>query len=358
MKKRLPSLKPVVSFIKKTMGLIFIFLIGVIILYFFILPYYLEKQISSNLQWTVEGSHDLEVVDYKITIKPDLLTRSMAVIIEAEIKNNGEKTLELLRVSPVVTNYEEKRANTHYFYDDESRTKINGNKYLDMLPFEIGTIIPPKQKRPIQVWGGMLMNMPNSEDLLYESGLFKIDENGVPRYAWKYYWNALGPQLLRWGKGHTTLEVREAEESIVEWYRYWDNIPYKIEKRDFCKSDVLVKIDPNQIFDEEFEKFGYKGVLDPNDLLNSGDRLITNEEDGQQWSVGKFRPRLGFVMTFYDNKGNFIGFKEPLPFEKDIGYGGVVEKEVDENGYWLLGKNLPCISKIKSFSIYLETALP
>ena len=311
-------------------------------MYLFLLPRYLEKQISSNLHWDIQGSSDLEVVSYSILIRPNALPLMPFVLeIDAEIQNNGNTMIELLEINSQVSRQDGVTA----IRLDSAKEIQYPDTYYDLLPSEIGMIIPPGGKRPIRVWGGVLMDE-------YGPGrqFFQRNEKPTIYLGLRWFWDTFGFPLLGWNTLQTTLVTRPSEPSVAKWYQYWSDIPVKqVENpRQFwqaCTFDLLAQIDPNPIFDNLVEEYGNKGVPQPNDPL--GGRILTLP-DGSQIATGIFRPKLQFVITFYDENGKFVWWDSSVAFEKDP-YQTIVE-----DGYIKVGSNLPCNTKVKEFKVYLE----
>ncbi len=318
---------------------IFLILLGALYMYLFLLPRYLEKQISSNLHWDIRGSSDLEVVSYSILIRPNALPLMPFVLeIDAEIQNNGDAMIELLEINSQVTRQDGATA----IRLDHAKEIQYPDTYYDTLPSEIGMIIPAGEKRPIRVWGGVLMDE-------YGPGRqFFLREKPTIYLGLKWFWDTFGFPLLGWNTLQTTLVTRPSEPSVAEWYQYWSDIPVKqVENpRQFwqaCTFDLLAQIDPNPIFDDLVEKYGNKGIPNP-----SGPGRIMIDSDGGKIQLHTFRPKLQFVITFYDENGKFVWWDRSVAFEKDP-YQTIVEDR-----YIKVGSNMPCNTKVKEFKVYLE----
>ncbi len=284
---------------------IFLILSGVVCMYLFLLPQYLEKQISSNMNFDIIGSSDLEVVGYSVLIRPNVQPFMPFVLeIDAEIKNNGASMLELLEINSQVTRWD----GTIAVRLDRPKETQYRDTYYDALPTEIGMVIPPGETRPIRVWGGVLMNENGVGQQLFQ-------REGTPTLSLlsRWLWDTVGFPSLQWSSLKTTLITRYSEPSVA-------------------------------IFDELFDKYGYKGIPQPNDLL--GGRILTLS-DGSQIATGIFRPKLQFTVTFYDENGKFIWWDRSGAFEKD-------PYQIIEDGYINIGDNLPCNTRVKKFKVYLE----
>jgi hypothetical protein len=308
-------------------------------MYLFLLPHYLEKQISSNLHWDIQGSSDLKVVSYSILIRPNALPLMPFVLeIDAEIQNNGNAMIELLEINSQVIRQDGATA----IRLDHAKEIQYPDTYYDTLPSEIGMIIPPGEKRPIRVWGGVLMDEYGAGRQFFQK------EKPTIYLGLKWFWDTFGFPLLGWNALQTTLVTRPSEPSVAEWYQSWSDIPVKqVENpRQFwqaCTFDLLAQIDPNPIFDDLVQKYGNKGSPNP----DGPGRIIINS-NGEKTILHTFRPKLQFVITFYDEDGKFVWWDRSVAFEKDP-YQTIVE-----DGYIKVGSNLPCNTRVKEFKVYLE----
>lgn len=168
---------------------IFLILSGVVCMYLFLLPQYLEKQISSNMNFDIIGSSDLEVVGYSVLIRPNVQPFMPFVLeIDAEIKNNGASMLELLEINSQVTRWD----GTIAVRLDRPKETQYRDTYYDALPTEIGMVIPPGETRPIRVWGGVLMNENGVGQQLFQ-------REGTPTLSLlsRWLWDTFGFPLLQ-----------------------------------------------------------------------------------------------------------------------------------------------------------------
>lgn len=309
-------------------------------MFFFILPKYLEIHLQSNFQWEVQGNEDLKVLSHNTLVRPTIFGYRVDVF--AELYNGSDKTLELTTADSVVTNHRGNRIALPLPGHNPELLEGVDTTYYDTLPSNIGRIIPPSQKRPVKVWTGLLIANDSFDN--FE----KKNDRKFSNIFWA--WRIVASQIFGWGKIHTTLNVQIADPSAVEWYQYWNNIPYKIVKNpsgllERCTFDFLVKSDPNLIFDEVVDQYGDKGVPD-----EDGSGRVVLKPDGTEIRLHTFRPTLRYVITIYDKRGRFIGFRETASFEKSP------YRAVDESGFWSLGDEQPCSMKGKKYEVYLELA--
>ncbi|MFN3666898.1 MAG: hypothetical protein ACK4S0_12095 [Sediminibacterium sp.] len=336
------SKRKIHQFLRKTVPALII--IGVLTMYFFAIPKYLEKRIKLNSQIDIQGNSHVEITGYTISIVRSAIPGFPYILVAAvEIVNKGDTTLEVLEVNSNLLSVNGKSAiQVNLSGPDSYKLRSVNTRYYDTLPSEIGFIIPPGGRLPIEIWQGALLPDDPKQ--------FTPNEDGRNKVNFRFYWNMYGLPLLQWDRLQATIVVQPTKASVVEWYQRWNDIPVKqVERpRQFwqaCTFDLFAQIDPNPIFDDLVEKYGNKGVPQPNDPL--GGRILTLP-DGSQIATGIFRPNLQFVITAYDKQGNFMGGYRTVSLEKNP------YETVDADGYFQIGSDMPCNTKVKEFKVYLE----
>jgi len=146
---------------------------------------------------------------------------------------------------------------------DSNRRENVDTTYYDTLPDRVGTIIPPGQNRPIKVWTGLLVPVENLEQKFHGR---ERDKGKISDFL--YFWYVGLTHLFQWKNIQANLSVQVAPQSVVEWYQYWDDIPYKIVKNssspfEECTFDFLVKIDPDPILKPGWKNTGTPGEPGP-----------------------------------------------------------------------------------------------
>lgn len=320
-------------------------------MWFYLTPRYLQKQINTN--WVVQGSSDLEVTDFAISVDPATMLYSAPVPlfmkVNAEIYNKGEEMLELIEVHSSVTDCTGKVKAIRV--DGPDRIELVDSTYYDMLPSKIGILIPPGQKRPVEIWsGGLLSDDPS----LFKKTLGEGGKESVSLTP-QYFWQAFGLPVLSWCKVNVAFMARPVKQNVSEWYQYWDRISVvKVEETPvFLRGwyySLWADFDPKPIFDNLVVKYGNKGVPDPRDPTSG--RIITLP-DGQQVVAGIFHPKLRLIITYYDKNGKFIGFDQSLPFDK-------ADYEIflsNGGGHFQMNtssSDFPKGAKIDKYKVYLE----
>lgn len=317
-------------------------IIGVITMYFFAIPKYLEKRIKFNSQIDIQGNSHVEITGYTISIVRSTIPGFPYILVAAaEIVNKGDTTLEVLEVNSSLLSVNGKSAiQLNLSGPDSYKLRSVNTRYYDTLPSEIGFIIPPGGRLPIEIWQGTLLPDDPKQ--------FTPNENGREKANFLFFWNMYGFPLLQWDRLQATIVVQPAKASVVDWYQRWSDIPVKqVERpRQFwqtCTFDLFAQIDPNPIFDDLVEKYGNKGVPNPD-----GPGRILIDSNGEKIQIPTFRPNLQFVITAYDKQGNFIGGYRTVSLEKNP------YKTVDADGYFQIGTEMSCNSNVKEFKVYLE----
>ena len=280
--------------------------LGVIMTWTYITPRYLEKRMQ--LHFLAQGSQDLEVVGYKISVDIGGLVMlwPYGMDVYAEVRNNGVKAMEVTEIISRVTDIDgEKAIRTDTNIREDTQSRLKSFLHYGQVD-EVGTLILPGQTRPFTIWKGFLAS----------------EENFLLGYSPRYFWGIYGLPALKWRNIETTFVVREAKREIMDWYQYWDNIPIKeVAAEDSgatCKNDIVGQVDLPAIFDdlEQYEtKFG-------------------------------IHPRLRWLVTWYDKDGNFSEYDYSREFEKkDIVPMG--------DGYYLVASGASCKDK-RQYKVYLE----
>lgn len=318
------------------------------ITWLYILPRYLERKISIN--WNVQDGQQLTMTSYTVSVIPTYWL-AYGMVINAEIHNTSNTTLELVEVNSTVTDCDGKSAAVSLH--DPSTVEGSYSVYYDKLPKKIGQIIPPGESRPLRLWSGLL---------IHEDGILLNtyqDDGGNKKYkpTIKYFWNALGLPVLQWCKADVTFVVREAEPSVVDWYQYWGDVsvaetnqtktylPLPVATWHF---GVKLGFDATSIFDGLVEQYGNKGVPNPD-----GPGRIILKPDGGKIQIHSYRPKLRFILTYYDKNGKFLGFQVSAPFDRQQ-----YEQSLASNGgYFVVGVDgleFPYGAKIETVKAYLE----
>lgn len=323
---------------------------GALLAWYYILPRYLEKTIEVN--WRVQGSQKLEMAGSTVSVWPPLpVWWPYTMVINGEIHNTGDTTLELLEVNSAVVDCDGKSiaASTH----DASMVEGSYSAYYEDLPVTIGQIIPPGEKRPIRLWaGGLITEDGVAINTSVTSGGTKKDTLTL-----KYFWNVFGIPVLKWCKADVTFVVREAERNVVDWYQYWDEVPVvEVQQTSNIlplpiptwRSTAKMDLDAVPIFDKLVEQYGNKGVPNPD-----GPGRIILKPDGGMIQIHTFRPTLRFILTYYDEDGKFIGFQTSVPFDKEQ-YERWLARD---GGFFVIGVDgleFPYGAKIDTVKAYLE----
>lgn len=348
-----PKKKP--SFWRLMMKIMIFFVLaipGALLAWYYILPRYLEKSIEVN--WHAQGNQKLEMTGYTVSVWPPFpIWWPYTMVINGEIHNTGDTTLELLEVNSAVVDCDGKSiaASTH----DASMVEGSYSAYYEDLPVTIGQIIPPGQKRPIRLWAGGLI----TEDGVAINTSVTSDGTKKDTLTLKYFWNVFGIPVLKWCKADVTFVVREAKQNVVDWYQYWEEIPVVEVQQSSNILPIPIPVwrvttkldyDAIPIFNKLVEQYGNKGMPDPADPTSG--KIITLP-DGKQVVVGDFRPTLRFILTYYDEDGKFLGFQTSVPFDKEQ-YERWLARD---GGYFVIGVDgfeFPYGAKIGTVKAYLE----
>ncbi|MCC7117512.1 MAG: hypothetical protein IT310_03215 [Anaerolineales bacterium] len=319
-----------------------------LIVWLYVLPRYLERKIS--IHWNVQDGQQLTMTGYTVSVFPTYWL-AYGMVINAEIYNTSNATLELIEVNSSITGCDGKSTAVSVY--NPSKVEGSYSVYYDKLPRKMGQIIPPGQSRPLRLWSGLLIHEDGISLNTYQ------DDNGNKKYrpTIKYFWNALGWPVLQWCKAEITFVVREAEQNVVDWYQYWENVPalethqtktYLPLPMATWRFGAKLDFDAAPIFDQLVEKYGNKGVPNPD-----GPGRIILKSDGEKIQIHSFHPKLQLILTYYDKKGGFLGFQVSGPFDRQQ-----YEQSLANNGgYFAVGVDgleLPYGAKIETVKAYLE----